>query len=433
MMIAPLALLALVAAPAAGPRILSLEEALANARALQPQLRQASAAVSAGLARADEARAPLLPQVNGSAAYQRTTGNFTSRPGSVPRQVSGNGGAASWETLPFINLGVNASQLLYDFGQSRSRWRSAESLSSSLKQTEQATLEQVLLAVRIAYYQTRAAKGLVQVANDTLANQQKHLEQTQGFVEVGTQAPIALAQAKTGVANARVQLINAQNGYETAKAQLNLAMGVEGPTDYDVADDAAPAVDGEDGTTEGLVGEAVKARSELAALADQVAALKLALRAARGAYGPSLSLSTGLTDAGQQASSLAWNWNAGLTLSIPIFLGGQTRAQVSEAEANLMSAQAQLDQERQQVRLEVEQARLAVRAAKGAVTASAEALASAQEQLRLAEGRYQTGVGSIIELSDAQVALTTAAQQTVQSDYTLAQARAQLVRALGRD
>jgi outer membrane protein len=92
-----------------------------------------------------------------------------------------------------------------------------------------------------------------------------------------------------------------------------------------------------------------------------------------------------------------------------------------------------VDLVRQQVRLEVEQARLAVRAAKEALVASGEALANGSEQLRLAEGRYETGIGSIIELSDAQVAMTSAGYQKVQAEYVLAQARAGLIKALGRD
>ena len=103
-----------------------------------------------------------------------------------------------------------------------------------------------------------------------------------------------------------------------------------------------------------------------------------------------------------------------------------------EAKWGLEAAKAQADTVRQQVRLDVEQARLAVRAAKAALDAAGDALVNAQELLRLAEGRYETGVGSIIELGDAQVALTAAAQQKVQAEYTVATARAQLIRAIGR-
>jgi Outer membrane efflux protein len=103
------------------------------------------------------------------------------------------------------------------------------------------------------------------------------------------------------------------------------------------------------------------------------------------------------------------------------------------ALARAHSARAGLDLQRLQVRLEVEQARLAVRGAKSVLAASGDALVNAREALQLAEGRYQTGFGSIIELSDAQVALTAAAQQKVQAEYSLSQARAQLIKALGRN
>lgn len=433
-MIANLALLVLAAtAPAAPSRILTLDEALAIARAQQPLIHQAAAGTQAATARADEVLSPLLPQVSGSASYQRATANYTSRPGSLPSQISGGGSAASWNTFNYFNLGLSASQLIYDFGQSSSRWRSSQASADSQRNSEHTTLELVLFNVRATYFQARAAKSAVSVAVDTLANQEKHLQQTEGFVEAGKQAEIALAQARTNVANAKVQLINAQNAYETAKAQLNQATGVEGPTDYDVTDEPQPPVDSEDGTTDALVGEALQARPEFAALASQVRAQELTLRAIRGAYGPSIFGSTGFSDAGEQANNLTWNWSAAISLSVPIFQGGLTKAQVREAEATLASIRSQVDLERQQVRLEVEQARLAVRAAKETLVASGEALANAREQLRLAEGRYETGIGNIIELSDSQVALTSAAYQKVQAEYVLAQARAGLIKALGRD
>ncbi len=433
-MIANLALLVLAAAaPAAPPRILTLEEALATARAQQPQVRQAAAATQAAQARVDESRAPLLPQVNGSADYARETSNYATRPGALPSQFSGGGSGQSWATSNYFNFGLNASVLLYDFGQTSSRWRASQASAGSQRASERTTMQQVLFSVRTAYFQARAAKGLVTVERDTLANQEKHLEQTEGFVEVGTQPEIALAQTKTDVANARVGLINAENAYDTAKAQLNQAMGIEGPTDYDVSDETLPPVPGEDDSTDALLAEAMQSRPELTAAADQVRAQELTLRALRGAYGPSLGASTGFSDAGVQMSNLAWNWNVAVGLTVPIFQGGQTKAQVREGVANVAAAKAQLDAARQQVRFDIEQARLAVRAAKAAMAASGEALVNAQEQLRLAEGRYETGVGNIIELGDSQVALTAAAQQKVQTEYSVSQARAQLLKALGRE
>jgi outer membrane protein len=126
------------------------------------------------------------------------------------------------------------------------------------------------------------------------------------------------------------------------------------------------------------------------------------------------------------------NWAAGLALTWPLFQGGLTRSQVAQAEASLQSIDAQRALEELQIRLDVDSARLAVRAAKATISAADEALASAREQLHLAEQRYVTGVGSIIELYDAQVAFTGAAVQSVQARYGLSSARAQLLAALGR-
>jgi len=428
-MIGPLLLLAQAAA-STPPAVLTLNDALATARSVQPQVRAAIAATAAAQARSDEAFAALLPQVFGNAEYQRGTANVVSRPGAIVGQPAP---AFNWKTFGSYNLGVTANQLIYDFGQTSGRWHAAQANEAAQRESEKTTLSEVLFTVRTSFFQARAAKGLVDVAKETLADQQKHLEQTQGFVDVGTQAEIALAQAKASVANAKVGLITAENGYRTSKAQLNQAMGVERSLDYDVADDSAPAVEGETGTADSLLDEAIKARPEMTVLANQVSAQELTVSAIRGAYGPTLGLTADLTDAAFEPGALVTNWAVGITLDVPIFQGGQTKAQVREAEANLDALKAQVELERLQIRLDVEQALLAVRAARESISAAEDALASAHDQLRLAEGRYETGVGSIIELTDAQVAYTSAGQQKVQTEYNLASARAQLLKALGRN
>jgi outer membrane protein len=423
----------LPAAAVAAPEVLTLDQALATAREHQPQLQQAHASTEAAHARADQARAALLPQVDGSAAYSRSTENYVARPGSLPSGITQQGASSSsWTTAGFYNLGASLSQRVWDFGASWSRWRAAQASAMSQHESARASLLQTLTTVRVVYFQVRAAKGLVAVSTQNLENQDRHLKQVESFVEVGTKPEIDLAQSRADRANALVQLINAQNGYETGKAQLNQAMGVETPTDYDVSDETFPQIPGEDQGGETLLAEALSARPEVASAARAVQAQELTLRASRADYWPSLMASTGLTDQGGKLGDLAWNWTASLNLSVPLFHGGATQAQVREAEWSLKGLKAQADTVRQQVRLDVEQARLAVRAAKAALDAAGDALVNAQELLRLAEGRYETGVGSIIELGDAQVALTTAAQQQVQAEYTLATARAQLIRAIGR-
>ncbi len=431
-------------------RILTFDEALRIARATHPQLQVAHAQSEVADARSYESRAALLPQVNGSASYQRTTNNLPSGGGSagtstavgtgtgtgtstgtttVPSNGSSHG---SFDTSNYFRFGVTASQLIYDFGQTTGRWNAAKTTARSQLDSEARTAQQVSYNVRAAYYNAAATYALVKVAQDGLTNQEAHLVQAQGFVRAGTQPEIALAQALTNRATARVQLITAQNAYDVAKAQLNQAMGVDGPIDYQVEAPVVEPVADEEKSTDELLPMAMKARPDLQAMADQIKAQEFTISSTRGGYYPGLSASTTLSDAGPAFDNLAWNWNAILSLSWPIFGGGITNQQVREARATISVLRGQYEIQRQQIRLDLEQARLAVRAAKASEEATHEAVVNAREQLRLAEGRYQAGVGNMIELGDAQVAMTTAAAQEVQAHFGLATSRAQLLLALGQ-
>jgi outer membrane protein len=412
-------------------QVLSLDQAVKTAERAQPQVHQARANTEAAWARADEARAPLLPQVAFNGTYFRRTANFAPAPGAVPSGTTSTK-ASSWNTVNYFNFGLTATQLVYDFGQTTGQWHAARASAESVRETESMARVTILLGVRTAFFTARAQKDLVRVARETLENLERHLKQVEGFVRVGTHPEIDLAQARTDRANAVVQLITAENSYAVAKAQLNQAMGVEASTDYEVADDTLPPIPGEDRTTDDLVSEAVSGRPDLRSLALQQRSQELTLRSVKGGYYPAIGVGTGINDVGTQLDNLVWNWNASVTVTWQFYQGGLTKALVRENTAKIVALQAQRDLTRQQVRVEVEQARLGVRAAKASVSAADEALTNAQVRLRLAEGRYRTGVGNMIELGDAQVALTNAAAQKVQSEYNLSSARAQLLKALGR-
>jgi outer membrane protein len=413
-------------------RILTLGDAVSMAMKNGPTMIQAHANTQAAEARVIQRRAPLLPQLTSSALYQRTTSNFAPSPGVLPMGTTPRTASNSWDTFNNWNFNIGLTQLVWDFGVSYQTFRAAEALARSQSATERATLLTIEAQARTAYFTARAQKALTQVASETLANQDRHLQQISGFVRVGTRPEIDLAQARTDRANAQVQLINAENNYSTAKAQLNLVMGLDAAPDYDVADETLPPIDGEDQPTDTLLVEALKSRPELVAFEQQVEAQRMALKGSKGAYAPAFSVGTAASARGTDITDMGYNWNAGVTMRWDIFTGLSTYGVVKEAAANLTAIEAQLSGQKQQVRLDVEQARLAVRAAKAALTASDEALINARERLRLAEGRYQAGVGSVIELSDAQLAMTTASAQRVQADYTVASARAQLLHALGR-
>jgi outer membrane protein len=417
-------------AQATPQRIVSLGEVERAATEQQPQMLVARAATNIAEAQAEQARSPLLPQVIGTASYTRRTGNFV--PGALAGVTGASRGWSLSASFDSWSFGLTGTQLIYDFGQGYERYRAAASTAAAQRLAERTTRLQILSAVRRTYFNARAMKELVEVARQTWDSQNRHLEQVQGFVQVGTQPPIALAQQRASVANAQVQLINAQTDYETAKAQLNQAAGMAQGTEYDVADDDMARVEDEDQPLETLVAKALAARPEIATLAKEREAQLDTLSSAKATYGPTLSAAAGASEQGTSLDGLVPNWNAGVILGWPIFQGGLTRGLVHQAEAGLASIDAQRSLEELQVRLDVDSARLTVRAARARIAAAEDAVTSAREQLRLAEQRYATGVGSIIELTDAQVVYTSAAAQVVEARYGLAASRAQLLAALGR-
>ena len=434
------ATLAAVTAPAADngatrPRqTLSLSLAQERALRYQPTLRLARGQTDAAAGRTEQARAGYLPQAALAGSYQRTTGNFVVRPGATPNMnIAQPTTTSGWSTATynFLSFGLSASQLIYDFGQTDGRWRAAAANRDAAQVGELTAEQQALLAVRTAYFLVRADGDLIGVAQETLANQEKHLNQIQVFVQAGIRPEIDLAQARTAVANARVQLVTATNNDAVARAQLNQAMGNFEDVDYDLADAGLPVVSGETGPLDTLVESAVAMRPELETIRRQRRAQELTVAALRGAYGPAFGAAAGATEAGQDLGHLVPNWFLGLTLNWPFFQGGLTKGQIHEAQGVLATLAAQEDVLRLGVRVDVEQGQLAVRGAQATISAAQEALANARDQLRLAEARYANGLGSVIELGDAQVAFSTAAAQDVQARFNLSSARAQLMAALG--
>jgi outer membrane protein len=420
----------LAAAARAEPgRLLTLAEAEKTAREAPPVLRQARAATAAARARAGTAGAAYLPQLSATAGYSRSTGNL------IPQPVAGLGSAGtSFDNSNKWAASLGASQLIYDFGQTGGRIGAAEALADSAAAAEKSTALLSLLSVRQAFFSARAAMALLGVAREAYGNLKKHREQVESFVAAGTRPRIDLAQAKADEANALFAQVSSENGYETARQVLNIAMGLEASTQYDVADEGLPAVQGEEQPLDGLLQEALGARPEVATLEGQAKAQRETLRSISGQYAPVVAATALANGGGVAVDNLGFNVSVGvgLTWNLNFYPGSATRAQIAEAEANLQQLAAQADGLRQQIRGEVDLARLAVRAGASQKTSAAEARSNARDRLRLAEERYQQGVGNAIELGDAQLAVTQAEAQAVQAEQSLAQARALLLKALGR-
>lgn len=412
------------AAASAEPKVLSLTQALQLAHEHHPLLVQATANVDVMQARSEQARGLLLPQVGATAQYSRSHGTFA-RAGTT-----GSSAPSSSGTSNLFLFGLSGTQTLWDFGVIE-RYRAAGFNKEAVEATARAIDLQIALGVRRAYFAAAAQVALLHVAQDTAKNQLLHLEQVKALVQTGQRTGIDTAQAETAVANAQLAVINARNGLHLAMAALTQAIGTSEGGPWVVDEQQLGPVVNETDELEALVKLAVDQRPELSSLRRQqesVAATKLA---ATGGYLPILGANGGVSEGGTAIDALGPNWNFGVTLTWNLFNGGQTTGLVHEANAQAALIKATLDTELLQVRLDVEQARATIEDERSAVEAAGVAVAAARAQLTLAEGRLKAGVGTVLELGDAQVQFTTASAQLVQAQLTLSTARAQLLAALG--
>jgi outer membrane protein len=435
-------LLLTAAGSARAQSILTLEKALEHARTHAPELSQAATTIQVARARVDIARAPRLPQLSGALCYSRNT--FNSAGSGVTTAAAADGDDTttgttqatrsrySLETRGQFSASLRVSQLLYDFGQSGASLRAAEASAQAQVENARGTELSVDHNVRGAFLDAAAAKALVQVAQEALDNQLRHLAQIQGFVEVGTRPAIDLAQSRTEVATAKLTLLRSQNSYAVAKSQLERAMGYTPGGDYDVSDEVPEAEPEEGGGLDKLLQRAEQTRPEFAALQYQTRAQELTVSSAEADYAPSIDAVGTAQESGSQFDELAFNAGIGVNLSWSIFSGGITGARVREARASLAGLRIERELLRKDTRLELEQALLSLKAAQASLEIAGEVVLYAGERLRLAEGRYSAGVGNIIELGDAQLVLSNAQSQRVSAVYEVGQARLQLRRGLGR-
>jgi outer membrane protein len=409
-------------------RELTLEEAVNIGMENAPKIVARIGDYVAAQQRINQALSPLLPQLTGSGSYGRAR-SINSVTGS---SFHGDFGSAS----------VTASQLLWDFGRTWAAKDVAKSSAEALKEVLEAQKLDISQLVKTQYNTLLLSKRLVEVNLAALDRAEVNLRSAQGFFQVGTQPKSFVTRAEVDVANARVNVIRAQNAVSLARVALNTAMGIAVNAPTEVKDILAyqqfPM------NREALVAEAIRNRPEFRQVKAQAEAADASVRQTFRDFFPNLfgsgtygvtgvtgspafnSRSTnGFVDSGNE-------WSVGLSLSWSIFDGGNRVARYKEAKANLEAAQARVRDTELQVWQSVEQSYLNLGEAEERIGAAHKAVESAEENYQLARGRFDAGVANIIELTDAQLALTQAQSTEAQalSDYRIAIAN--LERALGR-
>jgi len=403
---------------------LNLDRCIEIALKNQPNVIAAVNNVAAGRSRVGQAQSAYYPQVNASAGYSRIA-PVVSRVSVSGLSTSSGAGPSSFDQY---NASATLNQNIYDFGKTPAEVRvQKENLEATTGDYENAQ-SQIAFNVKQAYYAVLVDRKKLDVAGETVKQLEQHLEQAKGFYEVGTHPKFDVTTAEVNLSNGRVNLIVAGNNLKIDIVNLNNAMGLPDAPDYSIEDNLA--FQKYEVTLDDALRKAYAARPDLKSAAAKTRSAEESVTVARTGYYPAL---TGNAEYGWSGQSfpLDKSWSAGVAISVPIFSGFLTKYQVEEANANLNVAKANEDLARQTVFSDVKQAYLNLKAAEDRIPASELAVKQAAENLDLANGRYTTGVGNPIEVTDAQVAYTNAqvAYITALGDYRTA--RAALEKAMG--
>lgn len=444
---------------------LKLQDAIAVSLAISRPLAAAQANLYAAQGRVAEAQSALNPTVVAvldSVHHQGSTNSkvLNSNDPIDFNMPIGRTVVTQHEQEEFI--GVQAS-LPFDIGGAiRAATDSAKFLEIDFALDVQRTRNLVVSGVKTAFYDVLRAQALVHVADENLKNTQERLKDAENRLAARVVTRFDVLRAQTDVANARQQRILARNQVKLATAALNRAIGLEVDAPLTLSDADAVAVppgvappnaanmppaviepneaDGLGPEFKPLLKEALQLRPEIWQAEALTAAARRNIVVARRSALPGASLNFGYLYApnagGSTPQNLTWQFTAALTL--PLYDGGLARSRVKEARGMVALYQTQQRDTQDQVTQEAETAYLNLLQSRDRVEVANQAVSQAQEAFRLAQVRYKEGVSAragispLLELSDAQNALTLAQSNQVNALYDYNTSRALLDRSLGR-
>lgn len=281
------------------------------------------------------------------------------------------------------------------------------------------TKQQLKLDTTTAYFTILQTKNLVEVNQQSVSNLQEHLNSVQAKYDVGVVAKSDVLRAEVELANAQQNLIKAQNNYDLAVAGLLNTMTIDPGTELALTDTLN--YNKYDKTLDDSL-QAAQTRPDVAQAEENVKISETAVKMAKSGKLPSVSLS----------ASNGWNgsvlpgsgdddWSVGLSASWSIFDAGSTSAKVKQADASLDKAKEQLVQVKNSATLEVRQNYLSMQEAEKRIDTNKVAVGKAEEDLVIAREKYNAGVGTNLDVIDAQLALTQAKTNEIQAlfDYNV--------------
>jgi outer membrane protein len=321
-----------------------------------------------------------------------------------------------------------ANMLLYDAGETSHRVKDARLETQGARQGLHRTQQEVVFNAVNAFFNALLARESARVAQAAVEVATADLTRARTRQEEGLTVPSDVLSAQVQLAQAKEDLIRAQNAVAMGQAGLNVAMGLPEDALNDVQGELKE-VTFESGTLKERQERALATRPDYQQAKIGKERSANGIGAARAEFLPKINMfSSWEVDSQTFAARAGSNWAAGATLNFNIFDGGANRARLAEARARERQAEELQEQMASAVRLQVREAFLNLNAALERVEASRESASQAQESLRILQNRYETGLATITDLLRAETMRTSAEKSLLNAifDYRIAFAALEL-------
>jgi outer membrane protein len=411
------------APPASSDQVLTMAEAEATAMTNQPRMLAAQERARASAQQIRGARSEYFPTVafNATGAQVADTGTATAAGNITTSSISDR-----------FAYGGNLTQLVTDFGRTQALTARARDNAEAEADLATLTRAQVRLNVREAYYQVLGAEAVLRAAQAAQTNRELLARQLSALAQSELRSTLDVQFATVLVNQAELAVVRAKSTVAQQRAHLATAMGLSQPVTTKLSD-IPPVSEALNPLQDGLLQQAQTQRADLrAAEAQQRAAQQFAVAQRRLSY-PKLNVLAAAGEIPYHDHTLHDNYAAaGFNLSIPIFDGGLFSAERSEAAHAATASAYDALQLRLEVSEQVRDAWYRANEAYQSLEVTTRLVNETRQALHLAQDRYDAGLGSIVELNEAQLSETSAEIDAAAATYTYMSRRAELNFATGQ-
>jgi outer membrane protein len=328
--------------------------------------------------------------------------------GSVARQHIDNLEPDDTENVTLAS--VNASQLIYDFGNTGGAIESSRMSLKAFDDNLYRVRQDIVLVSKRAFYDVLAKKRLIEVEAQAVKDYEQQLYRAEKYFDAGVRTKIDVTNAGVKLSESKLALLQARSNYKTARVRLEQVLGIQpnygnytllsSEGELDLLAAGKPAMPD---TLEDLLPKAFENRTDMQAVKSLVLAAEADIRRAKSGYFPSISANAGYDEYDTDMETFEDQWRVGIDLTWELFSGFETEGEMVEARGRLREVQAALANLQLAITREVTDSYLRADENREGVDIADETLGLARENLDMAEKRYIAGLNDIIEYNEAQL------------------------------